>query len=161
MWRVCALTVIVCKHQQGEFLQSLCELIVPSRMLSSPVSDEDQRPGERKEGRTYEEVPNVCVFIRGNKICAKTHGCSTEMVKKFWVEQRAFSRLNIKNLPDVCWRKFAQMAHAVSRSQFRDHALQTPWMLGGRRTDALLGIPPWGCRAGETHVLQQSCSWAW
>lgn len=49
MWCVCSLTVVVRKHQHGESLQSLCELIVRPGMLSSPVSNEDQRPGERKE----------------------------------------------------------------------------------------------------------------
>lgn len=48
-WRACvrSLTVVVREGQQGEFLQPLRQLIVRPRMLSGPVRDEDQGPGEK------------------------------------------------------------------------------------------------------------------
>lgn len=79
---VWSLTMVVCKHQHGEFLQSLCELIVRPGMFSGPMGDEDQRPGERKE-RQMRNRQNVCIFARGDKIWAWTPDCSAEMMKQF------------------------------------------------------------------------------
>lgn len=56
MW----LTVVVCECQQGQFLQSLCNLIIRPTVLPGPVSNEHQSPDER---RNKSELKSFLRFI--------------------------------------------------------------------------------------------------
>lgn len=62
--RAWSLTVVVSKYQQGEFLQSLSQLIVRPTMLSGPVSDEDHGPGKKDEAEEG-NMKNVGTMSKG------------------------------------------------------------------------------------------------
>lgn len=129
----------------------------------------------RREGKTYEEPPNVCINTPTHRqdLCQNarlSHWDDEEVLGVTGTEKhqpQCFFSVLLTEESTSCFLEnagggiiFAQTAHSVSRCQSWDHARQTPWSFGGRRTGAILVILPGArqmrpissCNPADLHV---------